>query len=55
MEGAKAYRGMSYDEIARSGTTENKAKQNQFEGSPEGVGRRNVTPQSVSGSELPGR
>ncbi len=29
MEGAKAYRGMSYDEIARSCTSENKAKQSQ--------------------------
>ncbi len=30
-EGAKAYRGMSYDEIARACTTEDKPKQSQFQ------------------------
>ena len=33
MEGAKAYRGMSYDEIARAGESENKPKQSQSPGS----------------------
>lgn len=34
MEGAKVYRGMSYDEIARSGASENKPKQGQFDNLP---------------------